>query len=342
MTKRRTLLTILILFALPAAAQAEHRVTLDVITEKGLSITALQEWTRLLNDKGADSVKLRNGRDGEKVGIEEVNLGRTQSYRVTAILGRDQTLHMPDGKRFTKRNLAELPQWFHRIKVGGEDELMRQPASDGMTRAERNEVLLKLSKPLDFNTQDQPLAETLGAVRELTGLNFSASPAVIAQVKMLKAKDELNGFGAGTAMAILLRAHGFIVVPKREVGGTVNLHVLPMGASDDAWPISQPRKRSPADTCPVLFQFIEVEINRTPLEKALGAIGPRLNTPIFFDHYKIAKDNIDTNVDVRFPKDKTFYKKILDHILYQALLAVDLEVDESGKPFLWITSAKRG
>ncbi|MFN3153200.1 hypothetical protein [Bremerella sp.] len=342
MTKRRTLLTILILFALPAAAQAEHRVTLDVITEKGLSITALQEWTRLLNDKGADSVKLRNGRDGEKVGIEEVNLGRTQSYRVTAILGRDQTLHMPDGKRFTKRNLAELPQWFNRIKVGGEDELMRQPESDGMTRAERNEVLLKLSKPLDFNTQDQPLAETLGAVRELTGLNFSASPAVIAQVKMLKAKDELNGFGAGTAMAILLRAHGFIVVPKREVGGTVNLHVLPMGASDDAWPISQPRKRSPADTCPVLFQFIEVEINRTPLEKALGAIGPRLNTPIFFDHYKIAKDNIDTNVDVRFPKDKTFYKKILDHILYQALLAVDLEVDESGKPFLWITSAKRG
>lgn len=342
MTKLRTLLTTLILFALPAAAQAEHRVTLDVITEKGLSITALQEWTRLLNDKGADSVKLRNGRDGEKVGIEEVNLGRTQSYRVTAILGRDQTLHMPDGKRFTKRNLGELPQWFHRIKVGGEDELMRQPASDGMTRAERNEVLLKLAKPLDFNTQDQPLAETLGAVRELTGLNFSASPAVIAQVKMLKAKDELNGYGAGTAMAILLRAHGFIVVPKREVGGVVNLHVLPMGASDDAWPISQPLKRSPADTCPVLFQFIEVEINRTPLEKALSAIGPRLNTPIFFDHYKIAKDNIDTNVDVRFPKDKTFYKKILDHILYQALLSVDLEVDESGKPFLWITSAKRG
>ncbi|QDU73383.1 hypothetical protein Pan97_03530 [Bremerella volcania] len=342
MTQLRTLLTTLILFAFPATAWADHRVTLEVITEKGLSITALQEWTRLLNDKGADSVKLRTGRDGEKVGIEEVNLGRSQSYRVTAILGRDQTLHMPDGKRFTKRNLGELPQWFQRIKVGGEDELMRQPESDGMTRAERNEVLAKLSKPLDFSTKDQPLAETLGAVRELTGLNFSASPAMIAQVKLLKAKDELNGYCAGTAMAILLRAHGLIVVPKREIGGTVNLHVLPMAASDDGWPVSQPLKQSPADTCPVLFQFIEVEINRTPLEKALGAIGPRLNTPIFFDHYKIAQDNIDTNVDVRFPKDKTFYKKILDHILYQAFLGIDLKVDEAGKPFLWITSAKRG
>ncbi|WDI44137.1 hypothetical protein [Bremerella sp. P1] len=342
MTQLRALLTTLIFVTLSASAWADHRVTLDVITEKGLSITALQEWTRLLNDKGADSVKLRSGREGERVGIEEINLGRTQSYRVTAILGRDQTLHMPDGKRFTKRNLGELPQWFQRIKVGGEDELMRQPASDGMTRAERNEVLLKLSKPLDFNTQDQPLAETLGAVRELTGLNFSASPAMIARVKMLKAKDELNGYCAGTAMAILLRAHGLIVVPKREVGGVVNLHVLPMGVSDDAWPVGQPLKRSPADTCPVLFQFIEVEINRTPLEKALGAIGPRLNTPMFFDHYKIVKDNIDTDVDVRFPKDKTFYKKILDHILYQALLGIDLKVDEAGKPFLWITSAKRG
>ncbi len=342
MTQQHALITAFILFAFPVAASADHRVTLEVITEKGLSITALQEWTRLLDGKGADSVKLRSGREGEGVGIKEIDLGRTQSYRVTAILGRDQTLHMPDGKRFTKRNLAQLPQWFNRIKVGGEDELMRQPASDGMTRAERNEVLLKLAKPLDFNTQDQPLAETLGAVRELTGLNFSASPAMIARVKMLKAKDELNGFSAGTAMAILLRGHGLAVVPKREVGGTVNLHVLPIGVSDEAWPVGQPLKRSPADTCPVLFQFIEVEINRTPLQKALGAIGPRLNTALFFDHYKIEQDNLDTNVDVRFPKDKTFYKKILDHILYQAFLGVDLKVDEAGKPFLWITSAKRG
>ncbi|MBA2113186.1 hypothetical protein [Bremerella alba] len=342
MAQLRILLTNLILLALPATAWADHRVSLEVITEKGLSITALQEWTRLLDNKGADSVKLRSGRDGESVGIEEVDLGRSQSYRVTAILGRDQTLHMPDGNRFTKRNLGELPQWFHRIKVGGEDELMRQPQRDGMTRAERKEVLAKLSKPLDFHTQDQPLAELLGAVRQLTGLNFDASPAMVARVKMLKAKDELHGFSAGTAMAILLRGHGLIVVPQREVGGTVNLHVLPMGASDDAWTVGQPLTRSPADTCPVLFQFIEVEINRTPLEKALGAIGPRLKTAMFFDHAKIAKDNIDTEVDVRFPKDKTFYKKILDHILYQALLSVDLKVDESGKPFLWITSAKRG
>ncbi|MEW4565134.1 hypothetical protein AB1K70_21595 [Bremerella sp. JC770] len=342
MTRRCTLLTTLILFTLTTTAWAEHRVTLEVITEKGLSITALQEWTRLLNGKGADSVKLRSGREGERAEIQEVNLGRTQSYRVTAVLGRDQTLHMPDGKRFTKRNLGQLPQWFQRIKVGGEEELMRQPESDGMTRAERNEVRSKLAKPLDFNTKDQPLAETLGAVRELTGLNFSASPAMIARVKTLRGKDELNGYGAGTAMAILLRAHGLAVVPKREVGGTVDLHVLPIGISDDAWPINQPLTRSPADTCPVLFQFIEVEINRTPLEKALGAIGPRLKTPLFFDHYKIAQDDIDTDVDVRFPKDKTFYKKILDHILYQALLSVDLKVDESGKPFLWVTSAKRG
>lgn len=342
MTHLRKLLTTLILVAFPAAALADHRVSLEVITEKGLSITALQEWTRLLDNKGADSVKLRNGREGEGVGIEEVKLGRSQSYRVTAILGRDQTLHMPDGKRFTKRNLGELPQWFQRIKVGGEEELMRQPESDGMTRAERNDVRAKLTKTIDFNTQDQSLAETLGAVRQLTGLNFDASPATIARVKTLKAKDELNGFSAGTAMAILLRGHGLIVVPKREVGGTINLHVLPMGASDDAWPIGQPLTKSPADTCPVLFQFIEVEINRTPLEKALGAIGPRLNTALFFDHYKVDQDQIDTSVDVRFPKDKTFYKKILDHILYQAFLGVDLKVDEAGKPFLWITSAKRG
>ncbi len=342
MTKLRTLLAMLMLFAIPAAAHADNRVTLEVITMKGVSITALQAWTKLLNGKGADSVRLRNGREGEKAGISETELGSSKSYKVTAILSRDETLHMPDGKRFTKRNINELPQWFHKIKVGGEEELKRQPVSGGMTRNEKADVLATLSKPLDFETSGKPLAETLGSIRELTGLNFDASPSIIARAKMAKSEDELKGFSAGTAMAILLRAHGLTVVPKREVGGVVNLHVQEIGSSDDAWPIGQPLKKSPAQTCPVLFQFIEVEINRTPLEKALGAITPRLQTAIFRDHFKIAQDNIDTDIDVRFPKDKTFYKKILDHILYQAFLSVDLKVDEAGQPFLWVTSAKRG
>ncbi|MBI1249706.1 hypothetical protein GC197_17920 [bacterium] len=331
-----------VLLTFAQGAQADPRVTLEVVTEKGISITALQSWNQLLNGKGADSVTVRPGRDGDKVGIEESNIGSSKSYRVKAILSRKETLNMPDGKVFTKSTIGSLPAWFQKLKVGGEDELNRQPGRGGMTRNERSDVMEKLSKPLTFSTKGQPMAELLGSVRELTGLNFEASSAMVAKVKLLSAEDEVKGFSAGTAMAILLRAHGLIVVPKREVGGEVILHILEMGQSDEAWPIGQPLRRSPADLCPVMFQFIEVEINGTPLMKAVDAIQPRLKTEIFFDHYKIAQDKIDTDINVRYPKARTFYKKILDHILYQAFLSIDLTADEAGKPFLWVTSAKRG
>lgn len=338
----RTSFALLCTLSFAAVASAENRVTLEVITEKGIAITALQTWSKLLDDKGADRVRLRSGRDGESVKVEELELGSSKTYQVTAILSKNETLHMPDGKKFTKRTIGQLPAWFNRLKVGGEEELTRAPGKDGMTGAEREGTLAKLTKQVDFDTKGQPLDVVIGDIGRHVGLEFRASNATIAYVQSRTAKDELKGISAGTALAILLRPYGLIVVPKREVGGAIHLHVVSMNPKEDAWPIGQTPKENASKVCPVLFQFIEVEINRTPLEKALGAITPRLKTAIFFDHYKIDQDNINMNVDVRFPKDRTFYKKILDHLLYQAMLSIELKVDEAGTPFLWVTSAKRG
>lgn len=338
----RTSLSLLLAVAFFSLASAEHRVTLEVITEKGISITALQAWSKLLQDKGADSVQVRGGHDGEKVEIEELGSGRTKSFKVKAILSTNETLHMPDGKRFTKRNIGDLPAWFNRIKVGGEEELKRAPGKDGMTAPEREDLRSKLAKKIDFDTKGEPLADVLGRIRETTGLEFRASPSIIARAQNLAAMDDVKGLSCGTAMAILLRPHSMVMVPKREVGGAVRLHVFPLGGQDDAWPIGHQPQENAGQTCPVLFQFIDVEIHRKPLEEVLAAILPRLKTPLYRDHYKIEKDKLNLNVDVRFPKDKTFYKKILDHVLYQAMLTLELKVDEAGTPFLWVTSAKRG
>ena len=338
----RTTLALVVAIAVTSIASAENRVTLEVITEKGISITALQAWSKLLNGKGADSVQVRSGHEGEKVGIEEIGSGRTKTFQVTAILSKNETLHMPDGKRFTKRNLGELPAWFNRIKVGGEEELKRNAGEDGMTTQERDDLRTKLAKKIDFDTKGQPLDEVLGVIGRHVGLEFRAAPSTIAKVHTLKAEDDVKGISGGTALAILLRTHGMIMVPKREVGGAIHLHVLTMGEQGEAWPIGHEPQGNLSQVCPVLFQFIEVEINRKPLEEVLSAILPRLKTPLFRDHYKIAKDDLNLNVEVRFPKGKTFYKKILDHVLYQAMLSLELKVDEAGTPFLWVTSAKRG
>ena len=44
---------------------------------------------------------------------------------------------------------------------------------------------------------------------------------------------------------------------------------------------------------------------------------------------------------VSFPLKRTFYKKALENVLFQARLRSELRVDEAGTPFLWISSTKR-
>ena len=76
----------------------------------------------------------------------------------------------------------------------------------------------------------------------------------------------------------------------------------------------------------------------------LAAIQQRVNLPFLLDHNSLARQNIDaTQAIVSFPNRSTLhsYRKILDSILFKAKLKSELRVDEAGKPFLWITTARR-
>jgi hypothetical protein len=62
---------------------------------------------------------------------------------------------------------------------------------------------------------------------------------------------------------------------------------------------------------------------------------------VLLDHNAIALHEIDLSKKVNMPPKKTFYKKILDHLLSQAMLRCELRVDDADQPFLWITSTKK-
>ena len=51
--------------------------------------------------------------------------------------------------------------------------------------------------------------------------------------------------------------------------------------------------------------------------------------------------DVDLHDTVDLPPKKTFYKKILDLLLFQKKLVAEVRTDEAGSAFLWITSAKR-
>jgi len=321
---------------------ADNQVRMEVLSQPGIPITAMQRWGKALSELKGGSVKLRSGRDGETAKIEEVDLRSGKLLQVTAILDTREVLHLPDGTRLTRRELSKLEPWINKLKVGGQAEMKREPGPFGLTKAEFDALYRQLSKPVSFETAGNPLNEVIGQVGREASLEFRASDITIAQVGRKVAQDELKGVSSGTALSILLRPYGWALVPKRELGGAIHLHVLEIDAAKNSWPIGWESPELPNQLSPVMFQFIEVEIKKTPLEEVLSAIGGRVKTPMYRDHYKIEKHKIDiASVQVRYPKGRTFYKKILDTVLYQGLLTLDLKVDEAGNPFPWITSAKR-
>ncbi len=90
-----------------------------------------------------------------------------------------------------------------------------------------------------------------------------------------------------------------------------------------------------------MFKFVNVEINDRPLSEALESLQERVQLPLLFDHNALARHEVDLNTHVNFPAKNTFYKKIIDQLLFQVLLKSELRVDEAGTPFLWITSTRK-
>ncbi len=90
-----------------------------------------------------------------------------------------------------------------------------------------------------------------------------------------------------------------------------------------------------------MLTYINVEINDQPLDESLAAIQTRLDIPFLFDHNALAKHEIDLHDKVSLARTRTFYKKIIDQLLFQKLLVADVRVDEAGKPLVWITSVKK-
>jgi hypothetical protein len=166
--------------------------------------------------------------------------------------------------------------------------------------------------------------------------------------------DELKGITAGTGLAIALREVGLTMKPEKARGQAVAYRIVPAaadatgqstlgktGAPDPnakSWPIGWEPDKAPGEIAPSLMESLNAEIDGYSLEEALAAITPRLKLPLYIDHAALSAHNIDpAKVQVKLPRARMTYKRLLDRILAQARLGSSIRVDESGTPFLWVT-----
>jgi hypothetical protein len=320
-----------------AAAAPVH---LEIAQEAAGAIDGPQRWLQSLKRLSLASIRVRSARVGERPAIQQRGSTDRPTFHVTAVLTARNELKVPD-RIFRLEDMQSLSRWL--------DDLQSTPHRDeargafGLAEQELVNLRKDLAATFPNSTVDRPtrgvldellLAVTLPIVIDPNARKLLSDAPVV--------QDEFQGLAQGSALAAALRPAGLAFVPRRNEQGAITLHIVAANSVDETWPIGWPSTQSDQEAVPKLFEFVPVEIADVPLSQALNALKPRLGVPLLLDHNGLAARRIDPqSVKVRYPAGRTFYKKLIDRLLFQARLEMVVKVDEANRPILWIRPIQR-
>jgi hypothetical protein len=347
----RKLLIAGMFFGLADVTSAAAPVELEIVTERGVQITAPQEWVQLLAGIGIEQVRIRSGRAGDEPRIAKFG-GAPASYHVVGVLTSRDQLRLPGGT-FARADRVKLKDYFARLGADGADAVTAPRLRFGLTEKELTAVLADLAQPIDFETKGQPARSVLDRLQSKLAMKLAIDSDANQTFQSARpVMDELRGVSAGTSLAIILRDLHLAMRPEKPRGQPVVYRVVSItpdmlrqntrgkmtGPDMPYWPVGWEPTKSPGETVPSLMQSLNAEIDGYTLNEALEAIRPRLKVPLFLDHAMLDSLNIDpAKIQVKIARSRMSYKRVVDRVVAQAHVGSDIRVDEAGSPFLWIT-----
>ncbi len=316
-------------------------VSMELLTEPGFAIDGQRSWIDALNKVGVTSVRIRSARPDEEPSIANRGTEDQPRYAIVGLLSSDNRLHLP-GLSIKMSDHQKLSDWLARLRGGGQDAITGDPGAFGLTAKQFLQLHEAIKPPFKESTKNQPVRMVVKQIVADIPVQVDMDATV---EKLLDegepVSDELQGLSHATALAAAVRPLGLVVLVTGQGQRVGGLRIAQPQAKQEPWPVGIALVGSPNKSAPTLFKFISVEINEEPLSSALEAIAGRLKMPVLFDHNAIALQDIDLNTKVSLPAKKTYYKKIIDDLLFQAKLRSELRVDDRDEPFLWITSIKK-
>ena len=333
---------LLVVLSPPPLLAAPPLVEFELATVPGFPVGGQRRWLEFIKQCGVTGIRIRGAKASDRPEVDNIGTAARPIYAVTGVISADNRLHLVGGTfRFGVK--TPLVDWINKLKLDGIEALTAQTGAFGLTGKQLVMVHEQLVRPVNFSTRGVKNSEVVMRINRQLEIPITLAPSARAAMAGNEVVvEEMQGLSSGTVMAAVLRPLGLVLLPQRPQGQAVSLLVTPTSASREAWPVGWPLQKPPGMVAPSLFKVLNVEIRDIVLQKALDALKPRLELPMLMDHNSMVRERIDpATVKVTVPAGKTFYKKILDRLLSQVGLTCRLRVDEAGKPFLWITSAKR-
>jgi hypothetical protein len=328
----------MILFVIASAVHAAQPVALELATERGVQITAPQQWLQLLAGLGIENVRIRGANSGDQPALENRGSEAKPSYHVVGILTTSNELRLPGGV-FRTSDREKLRDYFTRLGADGAEGITAPKGRFGLTETQFTAVHADLAQPIEFATKGLPPKSMLDQLQRKFSLRLAPDATAERVLRdAVPVQDEVGSLTAGSGLALVLKSYGLVLRPEKSIGQPVVLRIAMAAEDIENWPIGWPPERSPGEVAPVLMEFLNVEIDGYTLTETIDAIAPRIKMPIYWDHAALAAHKIDPDaVQITLPRTRTFYKRVLDRALAQARLAGQLRVDEAGTPFFWIT-----
>ena len=154
------------------------------------------------------------------------------------------TVNTPTFMSTTQTSLDQLKQFTTVVADTGDFESMRQYKPQDAT-TNPSLILAAAQKPEYKHLIDQAVAEG------------KAGNVVRSEEPVL---DELQGFSYGTALAVVLRPLGCVIVPEKKLGSETKLVVRDASEVEKPWPIGWEIRVSPVKVAPDYFKTLNTEI----------------------------------------------------------------------------------
>ena len=321
-----------------AVAEAALPIDLEVAVEQGSPFGAMQEWGKLLNEMDLARVRLRGANGGDEPTATSIGEGTSQRFKLVGLLNRRDQLVLPGGS-FGPGDRAKLKAYFEGLPERVAEKGVERGIFN-LTKQQFEQVYEELSTPVTMSTKGQRPESILAMLTEKLTIPVEIDPSAAGPLRAAPAIDaELQEFSTGTAIAIALRPAELTLLPEQKFGQPLKFRVVKASPQQRGWPAGWKPAQTARQLAPAMYEFQNIEIGSGfMLSDALTALGPRMGVPLMFDERVLATRKIDpAKIEVTFPRGKTYIRRAIDRVLSQARLAGEVRVDETEKPFYWIT-----
>lgn len=304
-----------------------------------------QKWGNLLAQLGRRAT-FRQGQQGEKTRLEEIDRTGRKAMRAVGLMNRDGTLSFT-GKVFRLSKPDELQAWIRELETHGPKGPADESATWGLSPDQLSDVLRRLgglvTKPVD---ERSPVA-IIDSLDLRSVFRVTYTDAARRRITTVAADAEPNsdyvGLTKGTVFAAALAQFGLGYRPKHADDGAFYLEVDAGDEGDNLFPVGWKSTTPITLLVPELSKRITVDLEEAvPLEGLINLIAQKLNQPVLYSDYDLKVAGIrPTEIEYSRKRSRLTVYSLIRTVSLSHHLGISLRTDEAGSVFLWVTTEEQ-